>query len=169
MKLKKKLVWAGSVLFLLLLLSASLFPAGGTPQKKRAMALRLHSASRLKTLGSDIERYITETGRRPERLNDIANSHSDPIGKASYFMIPGSRQNDAEARFSASTNEFRYEDYSDYVLDTNQASEILIYEKPGIRNDNTVYYYKKGFGVWKLKRTEFEERLKSGNFPPPWK
>jgi len=82
-------------------------------------------------------------------------------------MIPGLRQKEAEIRFAASTNEFRYEDYSDYVLDTNQASEILIYEKPGVRNDNTVYYYKKGFGVWNLKRKEFEKRLKSGIFPPP--
>lgn len=169
MKLKKKLVWAGSVLFLLLLLSSSLFPAGGTPKKKRAMALRLHSASRLETLGSDIERYITETGERPERLNDILNNHSGTVDKASYFIIPGSRQKSAEARFAASTNDFRYEDYSDYLLVTNQTSEILIYEKPGIRNDDTVYYYKKGFGVWKLKRNEFEERLKSGSFPPPWK
>ena len=169
MTLKKKRVWAGSAMFLLMLLSAFLFPAGGTSKKKRAMALRLHIASRMETMGSDIERYITENGERPKRLNDIVNNHSGTVNKASYFIIPGSRQKDAETRFAASASEFYYEDYSDYVLDTNQTSEILIYEKPGIRNDNTVYYYKKGFGVWKLKRTEFEERLKSGNFPPPWK
>lgn len=169
MKLYKKPAWGGSVLFLLLLLSASLFPPRGTPKQRRAMVLRLNSAKRLEMLGSDIERYIGETGRRPERLNDIVNDQSDTVSPASYFMIPGSRQKEAEARFAASTNEFCYEDYSDYVLDTNQASELLIYEKPGIRNDNTVYYYKKGFGVWKLKRKEFEERLKSGKLPPPWK
>ena len=169
MKLYKKLAWVGSVLFFLLLLSASLFPPRGNPKQRRAMVLRLNSARRLEILGSDIERYIGETGRRPERLNDIVNGQSGTVSPASYFMIPGSRQKEAEARFAASTNDFRYEDYSDYVLDTNQASELLIYEKPGIRNDNTVYYYKKGFGVWKLKRKEFEERLKSGKFPPPWK
>lgn len=169
MNLKKIFLWASFIIFLLLLVSAVLFPAGGTPKMKRAMAQRIHSASRLKTLGADIERYIMETGKRPERLNDIIYNTSDAIQKASYFIIPGSRQKDAEARLAASTNEFQYEDYTDYILVTNQNWDLLIYEKPGIRNDKTVYYYKKGFGVWKLKRTEFEERLKSGNFPPPWK
>jgi hypothetical protein len=161
--IKSRWLWRGLLAFLAVLLFGSLCPAPRPTIKK---ALRANSVRRISELGSDVERHIRQNGQKPGKLSDIVNGVPNATDKETYFRIPGRVKN---LQASAATNDFRYEDYSDYVLVTNQASELLIYEKPGIRNDNTVYYYKKGFGVWKLKRKEFEERLKSGKFPPPWK
>lgn len=164
----KKIIWIGISLLILMALSAFLFPSGGTLRMRRATALRISSGLLLSSLGSDIERYIECHQQRPKHLADIVRNCSNDADQAVYFIIPG-RRREAEARFAASTNTFLYEDYSNYLLDTNQNSEILIYEKPGIRNDDIIYYYKKGFGVWKLKQEEFRKCLEIGKYPPPLK
>ena len=160
---KPSWLWKGVLALLAVLLFGSLCPAPRPTTKK---VLRANSVRRIAELGSDVERYIRQNEQKPGKLSDIVSGQPNATDKEMYFRVPG-RVKSLQA--STAINDFRYEDYSDYILDTNQASELLIYEKPGVRNDNTVYYYKKGSGVWKLKRKEFEERLKSGKLPPPWK
>lgn len=165
MKKIESLVWIGMSLLVLMVLSAVLFPSGGTLRTRRAIALQISSGRLLASLGRDIECYMESNRQKPKHLADIVKKCSNGIDRTVYFIIPGHRR-ESEARFAASTNTFQYEDYSDYLLDTNQTSEILFYEKPGIRNDDTVYYYKKGFGVWKLKQEEFRKCLEAGKCPP---
>lgn len=145
------------------LLSAVLFPAGITQKKERVM--QNQSTFLLNLLGLDIESFIEKTGKRPRCLADIVRVSPNSKNDATYFVISG-RAKETLARFATATGDFKYEEHSDYILETNDNSEALIYEKMGVRGDDIVYYYKSGFGVWKLPQNEFKKCLKYGKFPP---